>query len=79
MLWCKHAEIGADMSFDNDETLDEQVWELMNTQTPWEIAETLGLDRSEAARIFVRLRRTRGNPYRASVYEQIAKLRAIRF
>jgi hypothetical protein len=67
------------MSFDSNEALDEQVWKLMPTHTPWEIAETLGLDRSEVARIFVRLNRTRGNPHRASVHKQIAKLRAIRF
>ena len=67
------------MSFDSDEALDEQVWELMPTQTPSEIAETLGLDRSKVARIFVRLNRTRGNPHRASLYEQVARLRAIRF
>lgn len=67
------------MSFDSDDKLDEQVWGLMDTQTPREIAETLGIDRSKAARIFVRLRRTRGNPRSAAVYEQIAKLRAIRF
>lgn len=67
------------MSFDSDETLDEQVWELMDTLTPREIAETLGIDRSKATRIAVRLTRTRGNPRSAAVYEQIAKLRAIRF
>lgn len=67
------------MSFDSDDALDEQVWELMDTQTPREIAETLGIDRSRATRIFVRLTRTRGNPRSAAVYEQIAKLRAIRF
>jgi hypothetical protein len=67
------------MSFDSDEALDEQVWKLMGTQNPWEIAETLGIDRSKAARIFVRLSRTRGNPRSAAVYEQIAKLRAIQF
>lgn len=67
------------MSFDSDDALDEQVWELMDTQTPREIAETLGIDRSKATSIFVRLRRARGNPRSAAVYEQIAKLRAIRF
>lgn len=67
------------MSFDSDDALDERVWELMDTQTPREIAETLGIDRAEATRIFVRLSRTRGNPRSAAVYEQIAKLRAIRF
>jgi hypothetical protein len=66
------------MSLD-DRALDEQVWKLMEFQTPREIAETLGIERSLATRIVVRLTRTRGTPGVIALGEKIAKLRAIQF